>query len=39
MSDDGVHPNDIELDIFLSGLQDGIEQAVFLLVGGGRSSL
>ncbi|KAM3926878.1 uncharacterized protein RB166_009715 [Leptodactylus fuscus] len=32
---DGVHLNDIGLDIFLSGIQDGIEQALFLL-GGGR---
>lgn len=39
ISDDNVHPNDIGLDIFLSGLQDGIERAVFLLVGGGRGSL
>ncbi|KAM3926882.1 uncharacterized protein RB166_009719 [Leptodactylus fuscus] len=35
LREDGVHPNDIGLDIFLSGLQDGIEQALFLL-GGGR---
>ncbi|XP_077154645.1 uncharacterized protein LOC143817270 isoform X1 [Ranitomeya variabilis] len=33
---DGVHLTDIGLDIFLSGLQDGIEQAL-LLMGGGRS--
>ncbi|KAM3928101.1 uncharacterized protein RB166_006232 [Leptodactylus fuscus] len=32
---DGVHLNEIGLDIFLSGLQDGVEQALFLL-GGGR---
>ncbi|KAM3933227.1 uncharacterized protein RB166_001093 [Leptodactylus fuscus] len=32
---DGVHLNDIGQDIFLSGLQDGVEQALFLL-GGGR---
>ncbi|KAM3936660.1 uncharacterized protein RB166_016958 [Leptodactylus fuscus] len=31
---DGVHLNDIGQDIFLSGLQDGIEQALFLLSGG-----
>lgn len=31
---DGVHLNDIGLDIFLSGLQDGVEQALFLLRGG-----
>ncbi|KAM3936568.1 uncharacterized protein RB166_008366 [Leptodactylus fuscus] len=36
MRSDGVHLNDIGLDIFLSGLQDGVEQALFLL-GGGRS--
>lgn len=35
---DGVHLNDIGHDIFLSGLQDGIERALFLL-GGGRSSV
>lgn len=35
---DGVHLNNIGLDIFLSGLQDGIEQALFLL-GGGRTSV
>ncbi|KAM3920263.1 uncharacterized protein RB166_014651 [Leptodactylus fuscus] len=33
---DGVHLNDIGLNIFLSGLQDGIERALFLL-GGGRN--
>lgn len=37
--EDGVHLTPIGQDIFLSGLQDGIERAVFLLVGGGRSSL
>ncbi|KAM3913279.1 uncharacterized protein RB166_018585 [Leptodactylus fuscus] len=37
---DGVHLNDIGLDIFLSGIQDGIERALFLLGGGGgRTSL
>ncbi|XP_069801958.1 uncharacterized protein [Dendropsophus ebraccatus] len=36
MSSDGVHLSEIGHDIFLSGLQDGIEQALFLL-GGGRS--
>ncbi|XP_044130369.1 uncharacterized protein LOC122923581 isoform X2 [Bufo gargarizans] len=36
MRPDGVHLSDIGLDIFLSGIQDGIEQAMFLL-GGGRS--
>lgn len=34
MRRDGVHLNDIGLDIFLSGLQDGVEQALFLLCGG-----
>ncbi|XP_044124736.1 uncharacterized protein LOC122919648 [Bufo gargarizans] len=38
MRPDGVHLNDIGLDIFLSGLQDGVEQALFLL-GGGRSAV
>lgn len=38
MRPDGVHLNNIGLDIFLSGIQDGIEQAMFLL-SGGRSSL
>lgn len=38
MREDGVHLNEIGLDIFLSGLQDGIERALFLL-GGGRSSV
>lgn len=28
---DGVQLTDIELDIFLSGIQDGVEQALFLL--------
>ncbi|XP_044130444.1 uncharacterized protein LOC122923654 [Bufo gargarizans] len=36
MRPDGVHLNEIGLDIFLSGIQDGVEQAMFLL-GGGRS--
>ncbi|XP_044158603.1 uncharacterized protein LOC122944427 isoform X2 [Bufo gargarizans] len=36
MRPDGVHLTEIGLDIFLSGLQDGIEQA-FSLLGGGRS--
>lgn len=36
MCPDGVHLNDIGLDIFISGLQDGVEQALFLL-GGSRS--
>ncbi|XP_040278588.1 uncharacterized protein LOC120999931 isoform X1 [Bufo bufo] len=36
MRPDGVHLTEIGLDIFISGLQDGIEQAMFLL-GGGRS--
>lgn len=31
MRPDGVHLNDIGLDIFLSGLKDGVEQALFLL--------
>ncbi|KAM3929143.1 uncharacterized protein RB166_006927 [Leptodactylus fuscus] len=34
MRPDGVHLNDIGLDIFLSGIQDGVEQALFLLSGG-----
>ncbi|XP_041439951.1 uncharacterized protein LOC121400603 [Xenopus laevis] len=34
---DGVHLNDIGMDIFLSGLQDGIGEAL-LRLGGGRSS-
>ncbi|XP_056385834.1 uncharacterized protein LOC130282023 [Hyla sarda] len=38
MISDGVHLNDIGLDIFLSGLQDGVEQALFVL-SGGRSSV
>ncbi|KAM4025867.1 uncharacterized protein ACNLHF_026304 [Anomaloglossus baeobatrachus] len=38
MLPDGVHLSDIGLDIFLSGLQDGIEQAL-LLMGGGRSAV
>ncbi|XP_071980183.1 uncharacterized protein [Engystomops pustulosus] len=33
---DGVHLTDIGMDIFLSGLQDGIERAMSLLVGGRR---
>ncbi|KAM4013529.1 uncharacterized protein ACNLHF_003612 [Anomaloglossus baeobatrachus] len=37
MITDGVHLNEIGLDIFLSGLQDGIEQALCLM-GGGRSA-
>ncbi|KAM4019920.1 uncharacterized protein ACNLHF_000525 [Anomaloglossus baeobatrachus] len=38
MLNDGVHLNNIGLDIFLSGLQDGIEQALFIM-GGGRSTV
>ncbi|KAG8442193.1 hypothetical protein GDO86_004498 [Hymenochirus boettgeri] len=38
MRPDGIHLNEIGLDIFLSGLQDGIDQALFLL-SGGRSSV
>ncbi|KAM3923058.1 uncharacterized protein RB166_012151 [Leptodactylus fuscus] len=34
MRPDGVHLNEIGLDIFLSGLQDGVEQALFRLGGG-----
>ncbi|XP_075174135.1 uncharacterized protein LOC142245371 isoform X2 [Anomaloglossus baeobatrachus] len=34
MRPDGVHLNEIGLDIFLSGLQDGIEEALFVLGGG-----
>lgn len=37
MEGDGIHLNEIGLDIFLSGLQDGIEQTLFLLGGGRRS--
>lgn len=36
MSSDGVHQNDIVTDIFVSGLQEGIGQALVLL-GGGRT--
>lgn len=39
MLGDGVHLNDIGLDIFTSGLQDAIKRVVFILIGGGRSSL
>ncbi|KAM4013588.1 uncharacterized protein ACNLHF_003677 [Anomaloglossus baeobatrachus] len=38
MLPDGVHLSDIGIDIFLPGLQDGIEQAL-LLMGGGRSAV
>lgn len=38
MMDDGIHLNEIGLDIFLSGLQDVIERALFML-SGGRSSV
>lgn len=38
MRRDGVHLNEVGLDIFLDGIRDGVEQAVFLL-GGGRSSM
>ncbi|KAM4031880.1 uncharacterized protein ACNLHF_019256 [Anomaloglossus baeobatrachus] len=38
MLPDGVHLSDIGLDIFLSGLQDGIEQSL-LVMGGGRSAV
>lgn len=31
---DGIHMNEIGLDIFLSGLQDGVEQALLLLERG-----
>lgn len=37
MSDDGIHLNDIGLDILLSGFQDAIERALFRLLTGGRS--
>lgn len=37
MRADGVHLTDIGLDIFLSGIQDGVKQALFIL-GGGRSA-
>lgn len=33
---DGIHLNDIGSDIFLSGLQDAIERALWMLLGGGR---
>ncbi|XP_075718871.1 uncharacterized protein LOC142759946 [Rhinoderma darwinii] len=39
MLQDGVHLNDIGLDIFLSGLQDAIDRALFLLQGVGRSEV
>lgn len=39
MLDDGVHLNGDGLDIFLDGLRDGVEQATYLLGGGGRSSV
>ncbi|XP_069812354.1 serine/arginine repetitive matrix protein 1-like isoform X2 [Dendropsophus ebraccatus] len=39
MLQDGVHLNDIGLDIFLSGLQDAIERALFTLVSGGRCAV
>ncbi|KAM3936834.1 uncharacterized protein RB166_001414 [Leptodactylus fuscus] len=39
MRADGVHLNEIGLDIFLSGLQDGVEQALFLLGGGSEPSV
>lgn len=39
MADDGIHPNEIGLDILLSGFQDAIERAFFRLLGGGRSSV
>lgn len=35
MMDDRVHLNNIGLDIFLLGLQNGVEQALFLLRGDG----
>lgn len=38
LEDDGVYPNPIGLDIFLLGLRDGVEQALFLM-GGGRSAM
>lgn len=37
--DDGIHLNPIGLDILLSGLQDAIERALFMLRNGGRSSV
>lgn len=37
LEEDGIHPNPIGLDILLSGLQDGIERALFLLGGGRRA--
>lgn len=37
LEDDGVHPNPIGLDIFLSGIQDGVERALFLMGGGRRA--
>lgn len=37
LEDDGVHPNSIGLDVLMSGLQDGIERALFLLGGGRRA--
>lgn len=38
MAFDGVHLNHIDDNIFLSGLQDGIKQALVLL-GGGQTPL
>ncbi|KAM4021794.1 uncharacterized protein ACNLHF_027113 [Anomaloglossus baeobatrachus] len=34
MGPDGIHLNEIGLDIFISGVQDGVEQALMLLRGG-----
>lgn len=34
MMPDGVHLNEIGMNIFLSGLQDGVDKALFLLGGG-----
>lgn len=37
MLHNGVHLNDISLNIFLSGVQDAIERDLFILLSGGRS--
>lgn len=39
MSDDGIHLNEIGLDILLSGFQDAIERALFRLLSMGRNSV
>lgn len=39
LAEDGVHLSPIGSDIFLSDLQDGVEEALALLSGGGRRSV